>query len=90
MFSFRLSASARSNSCSFRRQAEDQAFGVSDLVLSGFVRIVTSQAIFKSPTGCSSLGSLIRGFRRSPQLIRIRAIRLPLLTAEFGCVTLLT
>jgi toxin-antitoxin system PIN domain toxin len=30
--------------------ASDQAFGISELVLSGFVRVVTNPGIFKSPT----------------------------------------
>ena len=30
--------------------ASDQAYGVNDLVLSGFIRIVTNPAVFKTPT----------------------------------------
>ena len=44
----------------------DQSLGVSELVLSGFVRIVTNRAIFKSPTPLDEALLFARILREQP------------------------
>lgn len=51
----------------------DAAFGVSDVVLSGFVRIVTHPGIFKIPTGLDVALSFVDQIRGRPNAVPIVA-----------------
>ena len=49
----------------------DQALGVSELVLSGFVRIVTNRLIFKSPTPLDEALLFARILREQPHAFSV-------------------
>lgn len=49
----------------------DTAFGISDLVLSGFVRVVTHPAIFVKPTPIEIALEFANGVRGRPQCIPV-------------------
>jgi toxin-antitoxin system PIN domain toxin len=49
----------------------EQAFGLSALVLSGFVRIVTSRSIFKSPTPLDDALLFTRILRQQPHAVPV-------------------
>lgn len=51
--------------------AGDEAFGMSDLVLSGFVRIVTHPRIFDPPSELSDALAFCRDLRRQPNCVRV-------------------
>ncbi|MBM3935128.1 MAG: type II toxin-antitoxin system VapC family toxin [SAR202 cluster bacterium] len=44
----------------------DEAFGMSDLVLGGFLRVVTSPKIFHPPTSIDHALTFVEGIRSSP------------------------
>jgi toxin-antitoxin system PIN domain toxin len=46
--------------------ASDQQFGISDLVLSGFMRIVTHPKVFKSPTPLAQATTFCEALRSQP------------------------
>jgi len=48
------------------------AFGLSDAVLSGFVRIVTNPGIFRNPTPVSLALEFCESLRRRPQAVVLR------------------
>jgi toxin-antitoxin system PIN domain toxin len=47
------------------------AYGVSDLVLGGFVRVVTSPAVFRDPTPLDRALAFARSLRERPHCVRI-------------------
>jgi len=49
----------------------DQAYGLSDLVSSGFVRVVTHPRVFGRPTPVDSALSFVDALRRQPNRIQI-------------------
>ena len=49
----------------------DQAYGVSDLVLSGFVRVVTHSAIFNPPSSVESALQFCSEIRNQPHCVHI-------------------
>ncbi|MGD1155958.1 MAG: type II toxin-antitoxin system VapC family toxin [Terriglobia bacterium] len=51
--------------------ASDQAFGVSDLVLSGFLRIVTLPRIFRIPTPLEEALHVVAKLRAQPNCVRV-------------------
>ena len=51
--------------------ASDQPFGVSDLVLSGFLRIVTHPGIVKSPTPLGEALRVVAKLRAQPNYVRV-------------------
>ncbi len=48
-----------------------QAFGLSDLALSGFLRIVTHARVFASPTPLATAIAFAQALRSSPNAVRI-------------------
>jgi toxin-antitoxin system PIN domain toxin len=52
--------------------ASDQAYGLSDLVLSGFLRIVTHPRIFASPTPLETALAFTETLRSQPNHVPIR------------------
>jgi hypothetical protein len=50
----------------------DQAFGVSDLVLSGFLRVVTHPRVFNPPTPLEPALKFIQDLRRQPNYLEVR------------------
>ncbi|MDX2081846.1 MAG: type II toxin-antitoxin system VapC family toxin [Terrimicrobiaceae bacterium] len=56
-----------------RRMATgDSAFGISEAVLSGFVRVVTSPRVFKQPTPTSVALDFCAALRACPQAVLLR------------------
>ncbi len=51
----------------------DQAFGISDLVLSGFLRIVTHPKIFDPPTPLTTALEFVQVIRAQPNCVPISA-----------------
>jgi uncharacterized protein len=49
----------------------DEAFGMSDLVLSGFVRIVTHPRIFDPPSELADALAFCRDLRQQPNCVRV-------------------
>lgn len=49
----------------------EQAFGMADLVLSGFLRIVTHPRIFNPPTPAATARAFIEQIRNAPNCVRI-------------------
>jgi uncharacterized protein len=47
----------------------DQAFGMSDLVFSAFLRIVTNPRIFKNPSTMAEALAFVEAVRRCPQCV---------------------
>jgi uncharacterized protein len=47
------------------------AYGISDLVLSGFVRVVTSPRVFRDPTPIERALAFARSVRERPHCVRI-------------------
>lgn len=50
----------------------DEAFGLADLVLSGFLRIVTNPRIFEVPTPLPTALGFVRELRRRPNRVDVR------------------
>lgn len=50
----------------------DEAFALSDLVLSGFLRIVTNRRIFKNPTSLDRALAFVDALRSQPNCVLIR------------------
>ena len=50
----------------------DRAFAVSELVLSGFLRIVTNPRVFKDPAPYASALEFVKRIRDSPQCVALR------------------
>ena len=50
----------------------DQAFGISDLVLSGYLRIVTNPRIFRMPTSLGEALSFIEAVRTPPHCVYLQ------------------
>lgn len=51
----------------------DQAYGISDLVLSGFVRVVTHPRVFKRPSSIGDALIFAEQLRDQPSCVRIEA-----------------
>jgi hypothetical protein len=51
--------------------ASDQPFGVSDLVLSGFTRVVTLPKIFRTPTPLQDALDAVARLRAQPNCVRV-------------------
>ncbi len=49
----------------------DEAYGVSDIVLSGFVRVVTNPRIFKTPASLELALAFVNAFRGRPNAVMI-------------------
>jgi toxin-antitoxin system PIN domain toxin len=49
----------------------DQAFGMSDLVLSGFLRIVTHPRIFSPPSDLAVAMAFVEALRAQPNCVRV-------------------
>ena len=49
----------------------DEPFGVSDLVLSGFLRIVTNPRVFSPPTPIQDAVGFVRSLRSAPNFLAI-------------------
>ncbi|MGH8886959.1 MAG: TA system VapC family ribonuclease toxin [Egibacteraceae bacterium] len=50
----------------------EQAFGVADLVLSGFLRVVTDPRIFEVPTPLPTALAFVRELRARPNRVEVR------------------
>lgn len=50
----------------------EEAFGVSDLILSGFVRVVTHPKVFARPTPCETAFAFVDTLRSQPNAIAIQ------------------
>ena len=50
--------------------ASDSAFALSDVILSGFVRVVTHPKVFREPTPMAKALSFVRDLRQSPNAFR--------------------
>lgn len=62
------------NHAAFRRWLEavlqsDQAYGISDLVLSGFLRVVTHPRVFRTPTPINQALAFARDVREQPNCV---------------------
>jgi toxin-antitoxin system PIN domain toxin len=49
----------------------DEPFGIADVVLSGFVRVVTNKAIFKAPTPLGLALEVVEIVRTHPQAVAV-------------------
>jgi toxin-antitoxin system PIN domain toxin len=61
----------------FRRWLErvmrsDEAYGVSDVVLSGFLRVVTNPRVFKTPSPMTQALAFTRAVREQPNAVRVQ------------------
>ena len=54
-----------------QRLRSDEAIGVADVVLSGFVRVVTHPRIFKTPTPLGKALEFVRAVRSAPNVVTI-------------------
>jgi uncharacterized protein len=52
---------------------DDEPLGLPDVVLSGFVRVVTNRRIFRDPTGADEAWQAIDALLAAPAVIRLRA-----------------
>ncbi|HSI96855.1 MAG TPA: type II toxin-antitoxin system VapC family toxin [Gaiellaceae bacterium] len=52
--------------------ASDAAFGLSELVLSGFLRIVTHPRVFKTPTPLGEAMAFTEALRSQPNCVRVQ------------------
>jgi len=50
----------------------DSAFGLSDLVLSGFLRVVTHPRVFKTPTSLDDALAFAEGLRSQPNCVLVQ------------------
>jgi toxin-antitoxin system PIN domain toxin len=50
----------------------DQAFGMADLVLSGFLRVVTHPRVFARPSGLGQALAFVAEVRHQPHCVRIQ------------------
>jgi toxin-antitoxin system PIN domain toxin len=51
----------------------DEAYAVSELVLSGFIRVVTHPKVFKRPSKIEDALAFVEGVRDQPHCVRIEA-----------------
>jgi uncharacterized protein len=49
-----------------------EAFGFSDLVMSGFIRIVTNPSIFERPTPTAEAFEFVEGMRHLPNVVGVQ------------------
>ena len=54
-----------------RSRRHDEPLGLSDLVLSGFLRVVTHPRVFKDPTSLDTAVSFVDELRATPNVVRL-------------------
>ena len=51
---------------------DDEPLGVPDVVLSGFVRIMTNRRVFREPTSPAEAWAAVRALREAPAVVALR------------------
>ena len=51
---------------------DDEPLGVPDLVLSGFVRIMTNRRVFREPTDPNEVWAAVQALREAPAVVTLR------------------
>ena len=51
---------------------DDEPLGVPDLVLSGFVRIMTNRRVFREPTDSNEVWAAVQALREAPAVVALR------------------